>query len=217
MVLPNAVRVLPETALVRSLMTTLRNRSTPTDVFRPTAITLARLVVAAAVEEEPVEEFDIKTPLESAIGYRFRRGRAAVVPILRAGGAFEGPFCETLPNPRFLHLGLIRDHATLQPKEYKSSIPRRIGPGLRTIYVADPMFATGGSALYAVDMLKKRGARKVVYVGLVGVPEAIDLMRGSHPDVPIYLGSLETGLNERGYIRGNAIGDFGKRYYNSFS
>lgn len=217
MVLPDKVHVLPETALVRSLMSVLRNKRTPSDVFRPAAITLARLTVAAAVEEEPTEEFDFETPLEYAIGYRFRRGRAAVVPILRAGGAFEGPFAEALPNPRFLHLGLSRDHETLEPKEYKSSVPRRIGSRLSTIYVADPMFATGGSALYAVDMLKKRGAKKVVYVGLVGVPEAIERMHGRHSDVPIYLGSLEAGLNERGYIRGNAIGDFGKRYYNSFS
>jgi len=216
MILPDNVHVLPEMAIVRSLMTILRNRRTPSDQFRPAVLHLARLTVACAVEEEPIDVIQIQTPLEEAEGYRFRRGRAAVVPILRAGNAFLDPFAEALPNPKFWHLGLGRNHETLQPRQYSCSVPKRIGSRTDTVYIADPMFATGGSAKFAADLIKARGARKVVYVGLVGVPQAIDLMQTHHPDVPIYLASIEDGLNPRGYIWGKAIGDCGDRLNNSF-
>lgn len=220
--LPDNVHVLPRSALVRTFMTVLRNKRTPSDQFRAAGIKLARLVVAPAMEEEPVEEFPIRTPIkvegvgsQAATGFRFQRGNAAVVPILRAGNAFLDPFAEVLPNPRFWHLGLSRNHKTLKPREYSNAIPKRVSQRITTVYVADPMFATGGSVDYAVSVLKARGARRIVYVGMVGVPEAIELMHKNHPDVPIYLASLEGCLNAHGYIERDGIGDFGDRFHNS--
>ncbi len=214
--LPDNVHVLPRSGIVRTTLTVLRNRRTPSDVFRAHAIRLGRLVMAEAVNEEPLEEFPIRTPLEAATGFRFRRGAAGVVTVLRAGKAFMAPCEEMLPNPKFWDLGLSRDEETLEPSEYMCKVPRRIGNATSRVYVTDPMFATGGSATYAVDLLKSRGARRIVFVGMVGVPEAVERMHALHPDVPIYLASLEGGLNAHGYIERDAIGDLGDRFHNSF-
>lgn len=214
-ILPDNVHVLPQNAAVRTLMTVLRDADTPSDRFRAAARRLAPLIAAEAVNEEPAERFDLRTPLEVTDGYRFRRGAAMLVPVRRAGGAFEEAFCHLLPNPHICEIGLSRDHVTLQPSEYSCKVPERFPDEVYTAYVLDPMLATGGSAAYAVELLKRRGARRVVFVGVVGAPEGVGLLHERHPDVPVYLAALDRELNERGYIL-PGLGDFGDRLNNSF-
>lgn len=211
--LPDNVHVLPESPLMRVLMTVLRRAETPSDQFRGAALRIGRLLAAQAVGEEPLEEFSVLTPLEMIVGTRFKRP-AALVPVQRAGRALLEPFGELLQNPRIWALGLSRDHVTFQPREYSSAIPRMVPPEVGTCYVLDPMLATGGSAEYAVRMLKERGARQVVFVGVVGAPEGVALLHERHPDVPVYLAALDRQLNERAYIL-PGLGDFGDRYDNS--
>lgn len=210
------LHVLPYGAVVRTLMTTLRNRRTPSDQFFLCAKKLGRLVAAEAVQEIELEGFTFRTPMEACEGYRFPRGRTGLVPVLRAGNALEGPFREILPNPRVWHVGISRDHKTLKPRQYSSSIPKRsVARRVDTVFVLDPMLATGGSAAHAIELIKVRHAPRVVFVGLVGAPEGVNLLKREHPDVPIYLASYEEGLTDNGYIERYAIGDFGDRFYNS--
>lgn len=213
--LPDNVHVLPSSRVLDVLMTTLRDKETRSPEFRWTAKRLSRLLVAQALEEEPVDTVEIETPLEHALGWRFG-SQAALVPVLRAGNALVDAFTEQLPDPHVWHLGLRRDHETHKPFEYDCKIPLRISDRVRTCYVNDPMLATGGSADYAVSLLKSRGAERVVFVGVVGAPEGIAFLHERHPDVPIYLATVEEGLNSLAYIINKAIGDFGDRYYNTF-
>lgn len=215
MVLPDNAHVLSSTRVLGVLMTVLRNRNTRSPEFRFAAKRLSRLLAASALEEEPIEEFSIETPLETAVGTRFD-AQAALIPVLRAGHALTDAFAELLPDPHIWQLGLSRDHETHLPREYDSKVPSQISDRVYSAYVLDPMLATGGSAEYAVRHLKERGARRVVFVGVVGAPEGIAFLHEHHPDVPIYLATVESGLTPNKYIVGNAVGDFGDRYYNTF-
>ncbi|MEI6511030.1 MAG: uracil phosphoribosyltransferase [Candidatus Uhrbacteria bacterium] len=211
--LPDNVHVLPQTIAVQALMDRLRNTFTESDQFRATALRLGRLVASSAVDEQPCEDGVIRTPVEETRGLRFTKS-VALVPILRAGNALVDPFCELLPNPRVWHVGMSRDHETHRPSVYMNAIPKRDIGGM-TCFILDPMFATGGSAVEAVRLLRERGAKSIVFAGIVGAPEGVAHFQEACPDVPVYLAVLDRCLNENAYIL-PGLGDFGDRYYNSF-
>ncbi len=219
MVLPDNVHVLPQTQLQRVLMSRLRDVATDSTVFRAATLHLGRMLAMQAVGEIAVAiDIELHTPMETTTGYFFV-GTSALVPILRAGLALEEPFRELLPRSKVWHLGMSRDHETLQPIPNASAVPDRIAEddfGERVCFVLDPMLATGGSAEYAIRLLKERGAKRIVFVGIVGAPEGVWLLHKRHPDVPIHLAQLDRELNAKGYIL-PGLGDFGDRWTNSGS
>lgn len=215
--LPDNVHVLPQTPLQRVLMSRLRDVATDSTAFRAATLSLGRMLAMQAVGEMVVVERDeLPTPVEMTTGHFFA-GSSSIVPILRAGLALERPFLELLPRSKTWHLGMSRDHQTLQPLLYSCAVPEWIsedGSGTPTCFVLDPMLATGGSAEYAVRLLKERYAKKIVFVGIVGAPEGVRFLHERHPDVPIHLAQLDRCLNEKGYIL-PGLGDFGDRWTNS--
>lgn len=217
MALPDNFHVLSETPFQRVLMSRLRDIVTDSTVFRAATLHLGRMLAMQAVGEMPVvSTVEVQTPLEITTGHFFV-GTSSLVPILRAGLALEEPFLELLPRSKVWHLGVSRDHETLRPRPYSCAVPDRIAEddfGERVCFVLDPMLATGGSAEYAVRLLKERGAKKIVFVGIVGAPEGVRFLHERHPDVPIHLAQLDRCLNEKGYIL-PGLGDFGDRWTNS--
>jgi uracil phosphoribosyltransferase len=132
------------------------------------------------------------------------------VPILRAGlGMVEGIW-EMMPSAEVWHIGLFRDERTLKPVQYYNRLP--VSPTVQVCLILDPMLATGGSAVATVDILKKWGARRIKYVGLIAAPEGIDRLSTAHPDVPIHIAAIDEGLNEIGYIL-PGLGDAGDRQF----
>ncbi len=215
--LPDTLDVLPQTANVRALMSTLRDKNTKSQRFRATTLSLGRLLAARVLADQSVVTGHmVYTPLEDAAGVKLR-GLQALVPILRAGQALVSPFDELMDDPYIWHVGVSRDHVTLKPKKYSCAVPEHVDPyglGAPTCFVLDPMLATGGSAEYVISLLKKRGATNIVFVGIVGAPEGVTFLHERHPDVPIHLAALDRCINEKGYIL-PGLGDFGDRYFNS--
>jgi uracil phosphoribosyltransferase len=133
-----------------------------------------------------------------------------LIPILRAGLGMVDPLLELLPMARVWHLGLYRDHETLEPVTYYNKMTEQ--PDLELAFLLDPMLATGGSAAAAVDILKRGGLRHICFLGMIAAPEGVETMRGRHPDVPLYLGAIDSRLNEKGYIV-PGLGDAGDRQF----
>jgi uracil phosphoribosyltransferase len=158
----------------------------------------------------PVQEVEIETPLEVTRQKMLSGKKLTVVPILRAGlGMVEG-VVRLMPSVRVGHIGLYRDHDSLQPVDYYFKIPP--APESRDFILLDPMLATGGSAAAAVASLKKRGATRVQFVCLVAAPEGVKRMLDEHPDVKVFAAALDDGLDENGYIR-PGLGDAGDRLF----
>jgi len=207
-----------EHPLVRQKLTLLRDRETPPDVFRRTMSELSTLLGYEATQDLTVRETTVMTPLASASGYRLAE-RVALVPILRAGlGMVEGMW-HVLPDTQVWHLGVFRDHETLQPVQYYNKLPAQ--PRLDLCFVLDPMLATGGSAIAAVDMLKQCNIPRVKYVGIIAAPEGVAALLEAHPDVEIFLGAIDHHLTPaparpgdppRGYIV-PGLGDAGDREF----
>ncbi|NBS41547.1 uracil phosphoribosyltransferase [bacterium] len=216
--LPDNLHVLPQTANVRALMSTLRDKTTNSQRFRRAADQLGDILAIHALATQPVADGHVvRSPTgEEPRGAKLG-GLQALVPILRAGQALVPSFDKFMDDPMIWHLGLSRDHQTLLPREYRCDVPENVDPNglwVPHCYVLDPMLATGGSAEYAVRLLKTRGAQKITFVGIVGAPEGVRFLHERHPDVDIHLAVLDRCLNERGYIL-PGLGDFGDRYYHT--
>jgi len=163
-----------------------------------------------ATSDLALEEAVVETPLERTVGRRVSGKKLTLVPILRAGlGMVEG-ISQLIPSARVGHIGLYRDHATLQPVDYYFKIPS--GEADRAFFVLDPMLATGGSAVAAVSALARAGAQRIRFLCLVSAPEGVKAMLDAHPKIPIYTASLDRQLNERGYIL-PGLGDAGDRLF----
>jgi len=195
--------------LVRRDLSLLRDRQTPSHIFRSVLRRTASLMAYEVTRDLPTTTMRIATPLEKTDGVRVAKP-VVLVPILRAGLGMVGGFIEVLPDARVGHIGLYRNEETLRPVDYYFKVPRSIGGAL--VIILDPMLATGGSAVAAVSYLKKRGARTIRFVSLVAAPEGVAALRKAHPDVPIYTCSLDRGLNDRGYIL-PGLGDAGDRMF----
>ena len=196
--------------LVQHKLTKLRDRHTPTKIFKELVDEIAMLMAYEATADLPLEDEVVETPLERTVGRRVAGKKLTLVPILRAGlGLVEGVL-RLVPSARVGHIGLYRDHDTLQPVDYYFKIPGDAGD--RDFFVLDPMLATGGSAVAAVDSLKRAGAERIRFLCLVAAPEGVRRLATAHPDVPIFCASLDRELNEHGYIL-PGLGDAGDRLF----
>lgn len=195
--------------LIHHKLTLIRNEKTTTKDFRQAVNEIATLMAYEASKDLPLKEVDTKTPIAVAKTYKLDC-EVVIVPILRAGLGMVDGVQSLIPTARVGHIGLARDEETLQPVEYYAKFPPTLPNAL--VFLVDPMLATGGSAVAAIDILKKAGAKKIVYMGIVGVDEGINNLQQHHPDVDIYLAAKDEKLNEVGYIV-PGLGDCGDRVF----
>jgi uracil phosphoribosyltransferase len=196
--------------LIQHKLGVLRDRQTSKKTFRALVDEISMLMGYEVTKDLKLEDRQIETPLERMIARKVSGKKLTLVPILRAGlGMVEG-ILRLMPSVRVGHIGLYREHDTLQPVDYYFKIPRE--SEARDFIVLDPMLATGGSAVAAVQSLKKHGATRVRFVCIVAAPEGVQTMLEAHPDVHIYAAALDRQLNEHGYIV-PGLGDAGDRLF----
>jgi uracil phosphoribosyltransferase len=196
--------------LIQHKIGIIRDKNTSSKEFREMIGEVAMLMCYEASRDLPLEEVEIETPIAKTTVKRLAGLKMAVVPILRAGlGMVEG-FKTINPAAKVGHIGLYRDPETLEPVEYYCKLPSDIAH--REVFVTDPMLATGGSATSAISMLKEHGARKIHFMCIIAAPEGVKKMQEIHPDVDMYIGALDQGLNENGYIV-PGLGDAGDRIF----
>lgn len=187
----------------------IRNEVTNTKDFRETVSEIANLMAYEATRNLPVKEVEIKTPI-AVSKTTMIDGDIVIVPILRAGlGMVEG-IQRLIPQAKVGYVGLARNEETLEPELYYAKFPTNISKA--TVFVVDPMLATGGSCAKAIEILKEKGAKNIIYMGIVGVDEGINRVRIAHPDVDIFLAAKDEKLNEKGYIV-PGLGDCGDRLF----
>lgn len=195
--------------LVAHKLSRLRDKNTDPKKFRELVREIAALLAYEATADLAITPREVDTPLAKTNGAELKE-KIGLVPILRAGlGMVEG-FWELMPSAEVWHIGLYRDEHTLKPVEYYNKLPTE--PTVSVCLILDPMLATGGSATATVEVLKRWGAKKIKFVGLIGAPEGIARMQKEHPDVPIYLAAIDDHLNEKGYIV-PGLGDAGDRQF----
>ncbi len=196
--------------LIQHKLTILRDKRTSTRDFKQLVNEIAMLMAYEVTKDLPLEPVEIETPLEKMTGRQVAGKKLTLVPILRAGlGMVEG-ISQLIPSARVGHIGLYRDHSTLQPVDYYFKIPS--GEADRAFFLLDPMLATGGSAVAAVSALERAGAQRIRFLCLVSAPEGVKAMLDAHPKVPIYTASLDRQLNSKGYIL-PGLGDAGDRLF----
>jgi uracil phosphoribosyltransferase len=196
--------------LVQHKVSILRDRETPTKIFKELVDEIAMLMAYEATSELPLEDAVVDTPLERATAKRISGKKLTLVPILRAGLGMVDGIYRLVPGARIGHIGLYRDHSTLQPVDYFFKVPGDAGE--RDFFVLDPMLATGGSAVAAVASLKRAGAARIRFMCLVAAPEGVRRLADAHPDVLVYCAALDRELNDRGYIL-PGLGDAGDRLF----
>ena len=196
--------------LIQHKLTFLRDKNTGSKEFRELVGEIAMLMCYEATRDLPLQEVHIETPMGEATTKVIAGRKLAFVPILRAGlGMVEGVL-EMVPAAKVGHIGLYRDPETLKPVEYYCKLPADCDE--REVFVVDPMLATGGSSSAAVTMLKERGCKHIHFMCIIAAPEGIEKMQKDHPDIDIYIGSLDEKLNEHGYIV-PGLGDAGDRIF----
>ena len=196
--------------LIQHKLTLLRDRHTTTRDFKQLVGEIATLMAYEVTKDLATEPVEIETPLERMTGRQVSGKKLTLVPILRAGlGMVEG-VAQLIPSARVGHIGLYRDHASLQPVDYYFKIP---GDEVeRDFFILDPMLATGGSAVAAVSALRKAGARRIRFLCIVAAPEGVARMLEVHPDIPVFAAALDRQLNDKGYIL-PGLGDAGDRLF----
>jgi uracil phosphoribosyltransferase len=197
--------------LAQTLLTRLRDESTPPSVFRTLTKRLTAVLVLEATRDLPTESHSVRTPLEPAEGRVMALGLVAI-PILRAGLGMLEAVTDLFPAVSVGYIGLERDEETLQPTEYYEKLPPVEG---KEVILLDPMLATGGSAVRACKSIKAMGPAGLRMVCIVAAPEGVKAMEEAHPEIQVYGAALDRQLNDRGYIL-PGIGDFGDRLYGTF-
>ncbi|MEO6443850.1 MAG: uracil phosphoribosyltransferase [Gemmatimonadaceae bacterium] len=196
--------------LIQHKLTLMRDRRTPKKIFKELVDEIAMLMAYEATASLTLEEIVVQTPLEESTGWQVSGKKLTLVPILRAGlGMVEG-ILRLVPSARVGHIGLYRDHDTLQPVDYYFKVPGDAAE--RDFFLLDPMLATGGSAVSAIESLKRTGATRIRFLCLVAAPEGVKRVTDAHPDVQIYCASLDRELNSHGYIL-PGLGDAGDRLF----
>jgi uracil phosphoribosyltransferase len=200
---------LVEHPVVHDALATLRDKTTPPEVFRRMAVRISLLLAAEATRDIPAEATTVDTPIGPAAGRRVSDG-VVVVPVLRAGLGMLDAVLELIPSARVGHIGLQRDEITAVASQYYSKLPRDLTGSF--VLMIDPMLATGGSAVAALDLIRHAGARTIKMICIVAAPEGIALVERHHPDVHIYTPVVDDGLNAHKFIV-PGLGDFGDRLY----
>lgn len=188
----------------------LRDKNTGTNEFRKLVEEIAMLMGFEALSDLPLEDVEVETPIETCMTPMISGRKLAIVPILRAGLGMVSGVTALVPSAKIGHIGMYRDEETHQPVEYFCKLPSPIEE--RTIVVTDPMLATGGSAVDAVNQIKKHGGKKIKFMAIIAAPEGVKKLHEAHPDVQIYIGNLDRELNENAYIC-PGLGDAGDRIF----
>ncbi|MDH3668632.1 MAG: uracil phosphoribosyltransferase [Paracoccaceae bacterium] len=196
--------------LVEHKMTLIRDKTTPTAVFRRLLREISMLMAYEALRDLELEPVDIETPVCPMTARKLAGKKVCFVSVLRAGDGLLQGLVDLVPSARVGHIGLYRDPETLQPVTYYCKLPGDIGA--RTVIVVDPMLATGGSAADAVAKVKAEGAKDIRFLALIAAPEGVATFRATHPDVPVITGALDERLNDHGYIV-PGLGDAGDRLF----
>ena len=189
--------------LIQHKISILRNKATGTNEFRALIEEIAMLMGYEALRDLPLEDVEVETPIETCMTPMIAGRKLAVVPILRAGLGMVNGILALVPSAKVGHIGLYRDEVTHEPHEYYCK---------RTIIVTDPMLATGGSGVSAVDFIKEHGGKKIKFMAIIAAPQGLKRLHEAHPDVQIYVGHLDRCLNENAYIC-PGLGDAGDRIF----
>ena len=196
--------------LIQHKISILRNKETGTNEFRTLVEEIAMLMGYEAFRDLPTELVEVETPIETTRQPMIAGKKLAVVPILRAGLGMVSGILALVPSAKVGHIGLYRDETTHEPHEYYCKLPENIDK--RTIVVVDPMLATGGSAVAAVDFIKQRGGKDIKFLSIIAAPEGIERLMTAHPDIQLYCGCMDRELNENAYIC-PGLGDAGDRIF----
>ncbi|KMY29114.1 MULTISPECIES: uracil phosphoribosyltransferase [Lysinibacillus] len=196
--------------LIQHKLTYIRDKNTGTKEFRELVDEVATLMAFEITRDMPVEEIEIETPVTVAKTKVLSGKKIAIVPILRAGIGMVDGVLKLIPAAKVGHIGLYRDPETLKPVEYYAKLPADVEE--RDFIIVDPMLATGGSAVEAINSLKKRGAKSIKFMCLIAAPEGVKEIQEHHPDVDIYIAALDEKLNDHGYIV-PGLGDAGDRLF----
>ena len=188
----------------------LRDIHTGTKEFRELITEISTLLCYEATKDAKLEKTTIETPLEKMETGKLNEDNYAIVPILRAGMGMLDGIINVIPNAKVGHIGLYRDEETFQPIEYYFKMPENVSQ--REVLIIDPMLATGGSAIAAVDFIKKHGGQKIKFMSIIAAPEGVDALMKAHPDIQLYVGCLDRELNENAYIC-PGLGDAGDRIF----
>ncbi len=196
--------------LIQHKLSILRNKDTGVKEFRELVGEIAGLMCYEATRNLPTEEILVETPVATAKCRVLAGEKLAIIPILRAGLGMVDAMVDLIPFAKIGHIGLYRDPETHQPVEYYCKLPEDIGN--RQVFVVDPMLATGGSAIAAIDFLKKRGCKNIIMMNIIGCPEGVKAVQEAHPDVDLYLAAVDEKLNDHAYII-PGLGDAGDRIF----
>lgn len=188
----------------------IRRKDTGTKDFRQTISEIANLICYEATRDLKLTEVDIETPICKTTVKELKGKKMAIVPILRAGLGMVDGILQLIPTAKVGHIGLYRDPETLKPVEYYCKLPADSAE--REVFVVDPMLATGGSSIAAIQMLKEKGCKNIHFMCIIAAPEGIKAMTEAHPDVDVYIGSVDEKLNDHGYIV-PGLGDAGDRIF----
>ena len=196
--------------LIQHKISILRDKNTGTNEFRALVEEIAMLMAYEALRDLPLKDEEVTTPIETCMTPKIAGRKLAVVPILRAGLGMVNGILALVPSAKVGHIGLYRDEVTHEPHEYFCKLPAPIEE--RTIVVTDPMLATGGSAVAAVNFIKEHGGKKIKFMSIIAAPEGLNRLQESHPDIQIYVGHLDRCLNKDAYIC-PGLGDAGGRVF----
>ncbi|MBO5239058.1 MAG: uracil phosphoribosyltransferase [Lachnospiraceae bacterium] len=196
--------------LIQHKISMIRDKNTGTNEFRKLIEEIAMLMAYEALRDLPTEDVEVETPIETCMTPMIAGKKLAVVPILRAGLGMVNGILALVPTAKVGHIGLYRDPVTHEPHEYYCKLPDPIDQ--RTIVVVDPMLATGGSAVDAINFVKEHGGKNIKFMCIIAAPEGLNRLMKAHPDVQIYVGQLDRCLNENAYIC-PGLGDAGDRIF----
>jgi len=196
--------------LIQHKLAILRSKNTSVKEFRELIGEISGLMCYEATRNLPTKEVEVQTPVAVAKCRRLAGKKLAIIPILRAGLGMVDAMVDLIPSAKIGHIGLYRDPETHMPVEYYCKLPEDIGN--RQVFVVDPMLATGGSAVAAINFLKEHGCKNIIMMNIIGCPEGVKAVQEAHPDVEVYLAALDEKLNEHAYII-PGLGDAGDRIF----
>lgn len=196
-------------SLLTHKITLLRDETTDVRDFRQLLHEVSTLICYEATKDLPLVDKTVKTPICETVG-KVMKNQPVLVPILRAGLGMMEPFINVIPAAKVGHIGLARNHETLEPEEYYCNLPVDISE--REVILLDPMLATGGSGSAAIEFIKRRGAKNIRFACIIAAPVGIEVVQKDHPDVDIFVGCLDEKLNDVGYIV-PGLGDAGDRLF----